>query len=411
MQLTKEENEMLDGKYGEAVQKSMEILVAMGECYDAEKMIPVASAHLLHGRSNTGKAGALFDKEMADKGGKCIIFTDTNPSGIEPWAWRDIGISEEAAQEQMDYTNDFVRMGVFLANTCTPYLIGNVPRVGGHVAWSESSAVPFVNSVLGARTNREGEPGSLTAAITGRTPAFGYHLDQNRYGDLKISVTAKLKEPHDYATLGHFAGKVAEDRVPVFTGIPPSVSWDDLKLMGAAAATSGSISLYHVVGITPEAPTEEAAFGPKKPSEIFEFGEKELRETEESLSKATAREVDMVIFGCPHASIGEIRDIARLLSGKKLKSGVELWILTPRMIGVYAEKMGYLNVIKEAGGRILCDSCPICMSQGFLKERGHKIVATNSAKMTYYIYPHQGLLPYYGSMERCVEAAISGIWR
>ena len=411
MRLTKEENEMLEGKYGYPAQKSMEILVGLGECYDAEKMIPIASAHLI-GSLNMGKAGALFNEEMANKGGKFVIFTDANPLSIDPYVWKELGLSEECAREQMAITNTFARMGLFLSNTCTPYLVGHFPRPGEHIAWSESSAVVFANSVLGARTNREGIS-SMAAALTGRTPEYGYHLDQNRYGDLEISVTAKLKDIHDYGTLGYFTGKIAEDRVPVFTGISPSVSLDELKMMGAGAAASGSVALYHIVGVTPEAPTKEAAFGLKKKKDwqTFEFGEKELQETEELLSRATAREIDLVVFGCPHASIGEIREVARLLSGKKLKSGVELWVFTFGVMKSYAEKMGYVDIIEAAGARVLCETCPSAMPRGFLTEHGLKTAATNSAKMTYYMSGQQDVLSHYGSTERCIEAATSGSWR
>ncbi len=178
MDLTKEEYEMLEGKYGDSVRKSMEILVGLGECYDAEKMVPIASAHLLGGASD-GRGAALFVRELADKGGKFVVFTDTNVSSIDPSAWKEIGISEKSAQEQTAMTDDFAKMGALICNTCSPFLIGNVPRMGEHVAWSESAAVIFANSVLGARTNREGAPASLAAALTGRVPAYGYHLTQN----------------------------------------------------------------------------------------------------------------------------------------------------------------------------------------------------------------------------------------
>jgi len=413
MRLTKEENDMLAGKYGYPVQKSMEILVSLGECYNAEKMIPITSAHLLPNIGMLGKGGALFIQEIADRGGKFVVPSTTNPSSIDPSAWKEFGISEEFADEQIKLNKAFTDMGTFLCDTCTPYVVGHVPRMRDHVAWNESSAIIFANSVLGARTNREGGPSALAAALTGRVPEYGYHLDQNRYGDLRILVTAKLEHLHDYGTLGFFTGRVAEDRVPVFAGTPASVSWDELKLLGAAAATSGSVTLYHVVGITPEAPTEAVAFGGKKPQEwpTVEFGEKELRETEESLSKATAREVDLVAFGCPHASITEIREIARLLSGRKLKSGVELWVSTSRIVKAYAEMMGYVDIIEASGARVTCHTCPLSPYEGFLEDLGHRTIATNSPKLACYVGQGQDVLPYYGSLERCVEAAVSGIWR
>jgi len=417
MYLTKEENEMLEGKHGLSVQKSMKMLVGLGECYDAAKLIPVNSAHLLCSLTELGKGGSRFVQEMANGGGKFIIHTHTNPLSFDPWLWKDLGVSEESAQRQTALTDTFTRMGAFLSHTCTPYLIGHVPRMREHIAWNESSAIIFANSVLGARTNREGGPSALAAAITGRVPEYGYHIDQNRYGDLKVVVTTRLDSPHDYGTLGYFTGKIVEDKIPVFIGIPPNVSWDALKQLGAAAATSGSVALYHVVGVTPEAPTEEAAFGGKKirGRQTLEFGERELRETKESLSKATTSEVDLVVLGCPHASITELGEIARLLSGNKLKSGVELWVTTSRVVKTYAEMMGYINIIEASGAKVICNACPAAMSKELVKDLRPKTIATNSAKLTYYITMYatkgQDVLPYYGTLERCVEAAVIGKWR
>jgi len=412
MYLTKEENEMLDGKHGFPVQKAMEILVGLGECYDAEKMIPVSSAHILTFAFGTGKAWNLHIKELAAQGGKFVIFTDTNPISIDRYAWREMGISEKDANEQLSLDRAVVKMGACLSHTCSHYLIGNTPRKGEHVAWSESSAVVFANSVLGARTNREGAPSSLAAALTGRVPAYGYHLDENRHGEMKIRITAKLQDLTDYGTLGYFVGNVAEDKIPVLVGMPANITSNELKIMGAAMATSGSIALYHAVGITPEAPTEEAAFGGRKATEslTIEFGDKELRETEALLDKAPGK-VDMVMFGCPHASISEIGNIATRLSGKKVKAGVDVWILSSVMMKRYAEATGYLETIEAAGARIICDGCPSNWPADTLKNRGRTMAATNSAKLTYYIEGGQDVLSHYGSTERCLEAALTGEWR
>jgi predicted aconitase len=412
MYLTDEENEMLEGKHGYPVQKSMEILVGLGECYDAGRMIPVSSAHHLYSLGGVGKGGALFIREMAEKGGKFIIFSDTNPSNVDP-SWRNLHMPEDSVREQALLINAFSKMGAFLSDTCAPYLVGHVPRFGEHVAWNESSAIIFANSVLAARTNREGGPSALAAALTGRVPEYGYHLDRNRYGDVRILVTAKLRDPSDYGTLGYFIGKLAEDKVPVLIGIPPSVSWDELKLLGAAAATSGSVTMYHAVGVTPEAPTEEIAFGPSKmrDRQTIEFGARQLRETEELLSTAEEREVDLVMFGCPHASIIELGEIARLLSGKRLKPGVELWVFTSRMVRAYAETMGYTNDIETSGAKVICNTCPFSMSPRSSKTLGFRFAATNSPKLAYYFIQGQDVAIQYGSTERCVGAAISGRWR
>jgi predicted aconitase len=360
-----------------------------------------------------GKGGGIFILDLACRGAKFIVPSTTNPSSIDPYAWKDFGIPEEIADEQTKLNKAFSDMGAFLCDTCTPYLVGHVPRMREHVAWNESSAIVFANSVLGARTNREGGPSALAAALTGRVPEYGYHLAQNRHGDLKIHVTARLEQQHHYGTLGFFAGKIAGDKIPVFTGMPGSISWDELKLLGAAAATSGSITLYHIVGITPEAPTEAAAFGEKKPEECptVEFGENELRETEESLSYSKTKEVSLVAFGCPHASITEIREIARLLSDKKLNSGVELWVSTSSIVKAYADMMGYTGIIEASGAKVTCHICPLTPYEGFLKDLGHRTIATNSPKLATYVDQGQDVSPYYGSMERCIKAAFSGIWR
>jgi predicted aconitase len=414
MHLTKEENDMLGGKHGYPIQKCMEILVSLGDCYDAEKMVPVSSTHLIAHRSAIMRGGMAFIKEMADRGGKFVPFTTLDVPVIDTRLRNDpvIGVSEEYFKGQVSLTNDLARMGAFLANTCTPYLVANVPRFGQHCAWSESSAVIFANSVLGARTNREGPPSSLAAALTGRTPAYGYHLDHNRYGDLEISINTKLNGVVDYGTLGYFIGKVAEDKVPVLTGIPHSISWPELKMLGAAAATSGAVALYHIVGVTPEATTKKAAFGHKKNWPVFEFSKKELEETEASLDAARG-DVELVVFGCPHLSIQEIREIAALLKSKKLKDEIELWVFFPRILATFAENMEYVKIIETSGARVITDSCPVGLSEHLIggKRRKSQIVATNSAKLPTYMSSREGSLLHYGSTEKCIRAAVTGAWK
>ena len=414
MHLSREENEMLEGKFGYPVQKSMEILVGLGECYDARKMIPIASAHIIPNVSPLGKGGALFIEDLAGRSAKFVTPSHTNPLGVDLWSWQDFRTPEDFVSLQIRVNDALSKMDGLSSNTCTPYLVGHVPRMAEHVAWNESSAIIFANSVLGARTNREGGPSAIAAGLTGRVPEYGYHLDENRCGELKIFVTTELKGPHDYGTLGYFTGKIAEDRAPVLIGIPPSATWDELKQLGAAAAISGSVTLYHAVGITPEAPTEEAAFGCKKSKglQTIEFGERELRQNEDLLSKATAKEVDIVVLGCPHASITEFREIARLLVGKRIKSGTELWVSTSRAIKAYAEAAGYINILESSGAKIICGACPHTVSAGFLDGLGPRVIATNSTKMTLSCTAEgQDVSPFYGSLERCIDAAISGIWR
>lgn len=410
MRLTKKQNEMLEGKYGYPVQKAMEILVGLGECYDAKRLIPVKSVHLaVNSAFGAGDVGIDFISGLADKGGKFVTFADTNPVTTPYGLWKELGISEEWARKQDVLTDSLARMGAYVGNTCSPYLVGHVPRFGEHIAWSETSATVFTNAVLGARTNREGGPSSLASALTGLTPECGFHLDENRYGDVEIMVSAKIADAHDYGALGYFAGRLAQDRVPVFVGLPPTASWEELILLCAGCATSGSVAHLHAIGITPEAPTREAAFGPKKPSVAVEYGKKEQRETEELIHTATSSEVDLVIFGCPHYSIGQIAEVARLVAGKKLKR--EIWIQTAEVIKSYARRMGCLDTLEAAGVRILGEGCQDLMPPGFFNAHGYRNVASDSAKLAFYIKGLQNVLTHFGSVSRCVEAAISGVWR
>ncbi len=412
MKLSREEQEMLEGKLGYPVQKAMEILVGVGECFNAEKMVPVASVHLAGCSLMTaGRGGAAFTRDIMQRGGRFVVFTDTNITAHDFRIWKEMGLPEDWVREDEAHVRNLERMGAFLCNTCTPYLNGHVPRFGEHVAWGESSAIAFVNSVLGARTNREGGPSALASALTGRTPEYGYHLPENRYGELKIIVNASLKNTTDYSTLGYFTGKIGGQRVPVFIGIPASANWDDLKALSAALACSGGIALFHIVGVTPEAPSEGAAFGPRKiaSSDIHEFGPAEMRKTAENLSSQALPGMDLAVLGCPHYSIGEIKQVARLVEGRKLKA--QLWVMTSRVTEAYAEEMGYAETIRAAGGKIVCDVCPANLPRGFLKDRGFLSPATNSAKMVFFVASVQDLASHYGSTEQCVKSAIEGVWR
>ncbi len=406
MKLSKEEQEMMEGKRGEVVQRAMELLFAVGECYGATRMIPVASTHMASVNPVTaGKGGTRWIKSLAEQGGKFVIPATTNVGSIDPWAWKEMGFSEEIHKEHMGLSGAIEKMGGLLCNTCTPYLIGHAPLLGQHVAWCESSAVVYANAVLGSRTNREGGPTALAAGLTGRIPAYGYHLKENRSGTLKIVLKTELKGLTDYATLGHFAGKLAQDRVPVFTGIPSSVSADELKYLSGAIACAGSVSHFHAVGVTPEALTETAASVAARigPSDTFVFGAKELRETEASVSRIGPEQADLVVLGCPHASIHQIRKYAELFSGRVVKGDVEAWILTSSLIKRYAEEVGYAAVIAAAGVRLVSNTCPSPMPRDFFVKRGYRGAAADSPKMVYYISTTKGVPCFYGSLEKFID--------
>lgn len=402
MRLTEEEQKMLDGGYGETVKKCMKVLVALGNIYGADHMIEIKNVHT-PGVSYrvTGDAGLNYVKD-ASKDAKFCVPVTLNTIGIDYENWEKIGFPKDFSQKQIELSEAYKKMGAIPVNTCTPYLNGNVPMFGEHVAWGESSAIIFANSVLGARTNREGGPTALAAAITGRVPAYGYHLDENRRGTHLIRVEKKPKTDKDFAVLGYFTGKLVGKNVPVFEGITERPTLENLKALGAALASSGAVALYHVIGFTPEAPTKEAVIGDDV--EPVVFGQAEYDKVCEKFSLTGP--IDFVVLGCPHVTVREFEQIAGLVRGKKLKSA--LWVCTSRMIKDLAERMGLTRIIEEAGGEIICDTCPVlCYT---LSQRNYKTVVTNSGKMAHYAPGLWNLQPALLDTEECIQAAIDGKW-
>ena len=410
MKLTSEEQKMLDGDYGKSVQKSMQILTSLGDIYGAEKMIPVKSVHM-PGSSIVvaGEAATSFVEQMGDNDTQFAAFTTLNTGAMDMDQPRELGFSEETISRQHRLTGAYERMGGIACHTCTPYLIGHCPKFGEHVAWGESSAIAFVNSVLGARTNREGGPAALAAAIAGRVPAYGYHLDENRRGQFLILVDASLSDIADYGALGYWVGTRVESGVPVFTGIPGDVSTDQLKSLGAALASSGAVALFHIVGVTPEAPTLESAFGGNTPQETWTFGESEKHAAYGQLSKQQGQPVSLVAMGCPHSSLNEIIKVAEMVRGKKVRAA--FWMLCAQPIKHLARRSGHARILEDAGITLVCDTCPVLGAMAEPMDKiGMTAMATNSAKLAHYA-PGQWKIPtYYGTTEQCVNAALKGVF-
>ncbi len=401
MKLTSEEQKMLGGEYGKTVQKCMKVLVALGDIYGAEHMIEVNNVHS-PGVSYrvTGDAGLNYVKEASD-GTVFKIPTTLNTIGIDYENWEAMEYPEEFAHKQIELSESYEKMGALCTNTCTPYLVGNVPMKGEHIAWGESSAIVFANSVLGARTNREGGPTALAAAVTGRVPAYGLHLDENRKGTHLIKVEMELKTDKDYAVMGYYVGRLVGSAVPVFEGIKERPRLESFKALGAALASSGAVALYHVIGFTPEAPVKEAVINGEV--ETIVFGQAEYDKVSEKF--AMKGDIDFVVIGCPHVSINEMKEIADLLAGKKIKTG--LWVCTSRQVKDLGERMGYVQTIIEAGGEVVCDTCPVL---SFTLDRGYKTVATNSGKMAHYAPGLWNLQPIMLQVNECIQAAIDGKW-
>ena len=410
MRLTDEEQKMLDGDYGKSVQKSMQILTTLGDIYGAEHMIPIKSVHM-PGSSIVvaGEAATSFVEQMGENGTSFAAFTTLNTGAMDMDQPKELGFSEETIARQHRLTGAYQCMGGVACHTCTPYLIGHCPKFGEHVAWGESSAIAYVNSVIGARTNREGGPAALAAAIAGRVPAYGYHLDENRRGQFLIHVEAPLDDIADYGALGYWVGTRVESGVPVFTGIPIDVSNDQLKSLGAALASSGAVALFHIVGVTPEAPTLEAAFNGNKPKETWTVTREEIDGAYRQLSKQQGQPVSLVAMGCPHSSLTEIIRVAELVEGKRVKTA--FWMLCAQPIKHLAERSGHAKILREAGITLVCDTCPVLGAMAEPMERiGMTAMATNSAKLAHYAPGQWDIPTYYGTTEQCVKAALKGVF-
>jgi len=399
MNLTKKEKSMLDGEQGEGIQKAMEILVALGEIYGAERMIEIKSAQVAGvSYKNLGDAGLEFLKEWTEKGAMVRVPTTLNPAGMDLMDWKRLGIPDGFAEKQLMVVKAYEKMGIKPTCTCTPYLVGNLPVFGDHIAWSESSAVCYANSVIGARTNREGGPSALAAAITGRTPLHGYHLEENRRGEFIIEVKCKLDKISDFGALGYLVGKKIGHSVPYFEGIRRA-DMDQLKALGAALAASGAVALFHVEGITPEARSHNMV---SEGAETIVIDS--LEEAYWELNSKT-REIDLVAIGCPHASLAEIERVIDLLKGREVKT--RLWITTSSEVKEMAKRKGLLEEIERSGADIVADTCMIVAP---IRDLGFRNVATNAGKAAFYAPSHCGLNVRFGSLERCIEAAVTGRW-
>ncbi len=410
MHITKDDEAILAGERGYAAKKSMEILVALGDLFGADKLIPIKSVQVAGvSYHNLGDAGLEFLAELAEDG-RVIVPTFLNPAGMDLKDWKKLKISEEFAKKQELVIDAFARMGISTTCTCTPYLIGIMPKFGDHVAWAESSAVTYCNSVIGARTNREGGPSALASAFVGKTPNYGFHLDEKRAPNLLVKVDCKLQTLSDWGALGYAIGKRATNKVPFIEPVghpwgqekPPN---DYLKTFSASIVTYGAQPLYHIKGVTPEAPRYEDLFRVAPGIEKMTIGEAELKEAYEAMTDKDD-EIDFVSLGCPHASIEEIVQVARLLKGKHIAPNVELWVSCARPIKEEAERKGIAQVIEDAGGILAADTC---MAVAPLKGR-FKSVATTSAKGCFYCSGHNGMKTHIGPFDKCVEAAIKGKW-
>jgi len=408
MKLTEEEKRVLNGEEGEPERVAMRILTKLGEVNRADRMIPIASAHLAGcSYQIAGEAGIEIYTRLVEQGAKVSVPTTLDPGSIDFKRWRELKTPEDYAGRQIIIAELLERMGVIPTWSCTPYSLLNVPRFGQDLAWSESSAVAFVNSVIGARTNRMSAYVDLCAAILGKVPRFGLHIPENRGGEVLVELERDLCDAFTdvhFPALGYMVGQITEDKIPVITGLARA-TFDQLKAFSAAAASTGSVAFFHIVGITPEARTIDEAFLGREPVRRFTVGLREISKTMESMGTYDGGNVDVVGLGCPHASIDQMRRYAELIKGRRIHKGVELWVCTNEIVEAMARKMGYIDVIERAGGRIMTGTC---LNNCPLSSWNFRYLVTDSGKFAYYTPTTVGTECYFTTTQSCIEAAVRG---
>jgi predicted aconitase len=401
LHLSKEDEEILKGKSGLGTQKALELLVAIGDAYDAHRMIPIARAHA----AASGQEGDLYFAELLANGGaKCRVPTSTNPVydiGYFHGMFSNIPMDEASVARKV--VEAYGKLGAILSWSCVPYLNENIPLYGEVVSFSESSATPYVNSVIGALTNREAAQSALAAGVVGKTPEYGLLLRENRKATHLVEVEATLRDEFDYSLLGYYVGKIVAYGIPVLTGIVRRPSTEDFINFCAMSNTSGAVSMFYMPGYTVEASSIVEAFHGDVPKETAVVTDAELKKAHEEL-QTTSGEIDFVQLGCPHYTLRQVGEVARLLRGKRIHDGVSFWVCTSATAKLLADRVGYSSEIEKAGGHLVADTC---IDEPCWIAYKQKVGMTDSPKCAYYRRFREVVV---GRLEDCVNAAVKGRW-
>ena len=408
-ELSPRDRRLLAGDAGEGLRLAMRFIVKAAEIAGAPRLIDIRSAHVGSCYS-LGRVGLDFARQLAASGARVAVPSTTNTAAMDlmhckPLSRRDPGFAE--IRELVDL---YLAMGCEETLTCAPYHLPRRPALGEQVAWSESNAVVFANSVLGARTEMYAEFIDICAALTGRVPDAGLHRAENRKARVLFEVRdlppALLSEDLLYHVLGYMIGRRTGTRVPVIDGLPPSMNEDQLRALGTAAAASGSVTLFHVAGVTPEAPSVAAACGGEEPSQTFVIGAGEIAAARDALSTLDDGEaLDAVCIGTPHFSLREFEQLTPLLAGGKVHPGLRFYVTTSRFVLAEIESRGWREICESAGAELLVDSCTYFPP---MMEGSTGAVMTNSAKWAYYAPEMLGARTAFASLRECVHSALAG---
>jgi len=391
MFLTREEERIYDGEFGWANQICMKILVRLGELFNAKKLIPINSAHVSGVSYKTlGDAPSDFLEALANGDARVKVEATLNPQSFDK-EYLCRKLPSHLYQKQLDIMTCFEKMGFTESLTCTPYYLKN-PKRGSHLAWAESSAVIFANSVAGAWTNREGGPSALAAAIIGKTPDYGIHKAENRQPKALVKLEKRLKSEVEFGALGIYLGKILEDKIPIIQGLQ-NASEDNLKQLGAALASTGMVNMFYHE-------TRDVKFNE---IEKINLKTRDIKQTIENLTTTSTQKPDLVFVGCPHCSLNEIKQTAELIGAGEVKDGTEFWVCTSRHIKEKARK--YVEKIEKSGGHVLTDTCAVVT---WTDKLGIKTIMTNSAKTAHYAPTLNRAETIFAPLNECLKTAVKG---
>jgi predicted aconitase len=406
--LSSRDLEMLRGEHGPAPKMAMRIVARMAEVAGAKQLLDITGAHI-DSTVYIGDAGLEFAERLASFGAQVAVPTTLNVSGLDEYHWREWAVPSDWARQAYRQMVAYQSMGTIPTWTCAPYQTGMRPVFGQQIAWGESNAISFANSVLGARTERYPDLFDICCAITGRAPAIGLHLTENRRGQLLfrlVNVPEELEHRDDfYPVLGHLIGKAALDKIPVIEGMRRKPDDDQLKALCAAAASSGGVALFHMIGVTPEAPTLEAALHGENPTQVIDVDMDALRRARSELTHTDGNRLDLVVLGSPHFSLAEFKRLAPMLEGKAKHPAVKFLVTSSRAMTQMAQKAGWLEPLERFGAQITVDTC--ILTSPMLPAEIRNLM-TNSAKFAYYAPGLLGRQIAFGSLQDCIDSAVAG---
>jgi cis-L-3-hydroxyproline dehydratase len=409
--LSARDRAMLDGDHGGVARTAMRIIARIARIQGATDLVDVSHVHV-GGSIYTGPGRLEVIETLVERGARVRVPTTINAISIDRQRWRTQNVDADFADKADRLATAFEKLGASPIFSCTPYVFPDGPRYGQDIVWAESNAIVYANSVIGARTNRHGDFLDVCAAITGRAPLAGFHLPRNRRGSFLVRVPPMGRfDGSFYTALGYLVGRNAGDLVPVIDGIPDTPSTEDLKAFCAAVSTSGPVGMFHMVGVTPEAPTLDGALGGRSPVKTLDVTTSDLLDTVHSLSTEEAGSaLDMVVLGSPHFTLGDFAELAELVEGRTCDPRIDILITTSRFVLDHAVQHGWAQTIEEFGARFSTDTC-LCMLNPHMFAPGTRTVMTNSGKFAHY---GPGLVQrriYFGTLGDCVESAVAGTLR